>query len=174
MSEDFIPDSQFKPDQEKPTPSASNAPDFVPDEHFKSDEETYGSPSQTLKAGVEGLERGLTFGLSDIARTKLENYLPESMQTKPEEIKARMEENPIASGVGNVLGGAVVLGATGGVGGALPEGAGLAARLGASAAEGSLFGAGNAVTDYALGDPELNAQKIASEVGFGALLGGGS
>ena len=40
-------------------------------------------------------------------------------------------------------------------------------------AEGALFGGGNAVSDYALGDPELNGQKVLSYVGMGAGLGAG-
>jgi hypothetical protein len=162
---DFIPDSQFKPDQQAAPASA----DFVPDNQFSPDED---NPIETAKAGVEGLERGLTLGASDVARTKLEGYLPESLQSKPEDLSRRIEQSPVASTVGNVVGVASLIGATGGVGGLLPEAAGAVAKIAATSAEGGLFGAGNAVTDYALGDPDLNAQKIMSHIGTGMLIGG--
>jgi hypothetical protein len=38
--------------------------------------------------------------------------------------------------------------------------------------QGTTFGAGQLVSDYSLGDPDLNAQKIISTLGFSALLGG--
>lgn len=41
-----------------------------------------------------------------------------------------------------------------------------------SAVEGAAYGVGNVIKEDALGDPELNAEKIMSEVGFGALIGG--
>lgn len=47
----------------------------------------------------------------------------------------------------------------------------IAARLVSHAAEGAVFGAGNAVTDYAMGDPHITAGKILGDVGMGALIG---
>lgn len=42
-----------------------------------------------------------------------------------------------------------------------------------SAVEGALYGgAGNTITESALGDPNLNAEKILSNFGYGALIGG--
>lgn len=42
-----------------------------------------------------------------------------------------------------------------------------------SAVEGAIYGGvGNTVNEYALGDPDLNAQKIAANFGYGALMGG--
>lgn len=43
-----------------------------------------------------------------------------------------------------------------------------------SAVEGAIYGGvGNTVTEHALGDPDLNAEKILSNFGYGALIGGG-
>jgi hypothetical protein len=58
---------------------------------------------------------------------------------------------------------------------------GLAAKIAAtavakgagSAVEGALYGAGNALTEHALGDPDMTAQKAAAQIGYGALFGGG-
>lgn len=161
------------------TPFQKSNEDIV--KEYEKNQEMYGSPLQTAKAGILGLERGLTLGLSDLARTKLESYLPEEYQTKPEEIKGLMEANPITNAASEMLGGGAALALTGGVTGLLPKalqvGTGLAptaARLGAMATEGGLFGAGSAVTDYALGDPDLNAQKVLSHIGMGAALGLGA
>jgi hypothetical protein len=49
---------------------------------------------------------------------------------------------------------------------ALPAAAG-------SAVEGALFGAGNAVSEAALGDTDLTGEKLLSHVGIGAVLGAG-
>lgn len=53
----------------------------------------------------------------------------------------------------------------------------LAQRLGASAAsagmEGAIFSAGSALSDYGLGDPDLTADKVATDIGLGAILGAG-
>jgi hypothetical protein len=43
----------------------------------------------------------------------------------------------------------------------------------AGAIEGGLYGAGRALTEHAMGDPELNGEKIFSHISMGALLGGG-
>lgn len=132
-------------------------------------EEKYGNPLEQAKAGVEGIARGATFGGSDIAETKL------GIST-PENIKGRMEENPVTSTVGQMAGSIAPIAATGGA--AAPAEALLgpgttAARIAAMGLEGAAFGGSNAVTDYALGDPNLNAQKIVSDIGMGAALGGG-
>lgn len=48
-----------------------------------------------------------------------------------------------------------------------------AARIGGFAAEGAAYGAGTSLHEKFLGDPEALGQKLISNVGFGALLGGG-
>lgn len=125
-------------------------------------------PQEALTA-LEGAGRGATLGLSDELETGL------GLST-PEDIQGRREANPIISGGSQVAGGAGLIGLTGGLAApaeALVGGAGLASGALAGVGEGALMGVGNLVTDHALGDPNLNAQKIISEIGMGALLGGG-
>lgn len=127
----------------------------------------YGTPEQQTLSGVEGALRGATLGLSDVAETKLAGV-------KPEDIRGRQQENPWTSGLAAAAGGAGAAYATGG-GSLLAEGLGggvLGGALGLGT-EGAVFGAGNAISDAALGDPDLNAQKIMSHIGWGAVLGSG-
>lgn len=132
--------------------------------------EKYGSIAQQAITTGEGLARGASLGASDYAETRL------GLST-PEAIKGRMQENPVNSTVSQIGGGAALIGLTGGTG-ALAEGAGAAGAIGASALEGGVLGAGNAASDIALNteqysNPNLIAQKVMSDFGTGALLGGG-
>lgn len=146
--------------------------------------------ANTAKAFGAGALRGGSFGLSDEALTG-------SGAAHPETLKQLKEQNPIASTLGEVTGiGASALlapevspvGLVGKLGSGIAEaatpvigeGASLAGRILAkapaaalgSAVEGGLYGAGQAVTENALGDTDLNAQKVLAHVGMGALLGG--
>lgn len=177
MPQDFIPDSEFKPDPPDYIPDEhpdaqvvtgkAAAPAFIPDASFRPDSEAYGSPEQQTLAGVEGVLRGGSLGLSDLAETKI-------LGINPEEIRARKEANPWTSGLGNVAGAAALGMGTGG-GSLIAEGMGGGALAGAVGlgAEGSVFGAGNALSDYALGDPDLNAQKVMAHIGWGGVFGAG-
>jgi hypothetical protein len=49
---------------------------------------------------------------------------------------------------------------------------GAASKFAGSAVEGAAYGAGESVSEDALGDPLLNAQKVISNIGMSALLGG--
>ena len=154
----------------------------------------YGSGiANPLKAFGEAALGTATFGAS----RELENALG---ITTPEAQAARAEHNPIARTLGDVAGVAVpLLGEASGLvkaGSVLnpvarvaelgtsvgetaaklaPE-AGLvqgALRSGAQgAAEGALYGAGQTVSEHALGDPDVNGEKLLHNMGFGAVLGG--
>lgn len=187
---DFIPDSQFKPDVA--AAHSGDSPDFIPESQFVSDEDKYGGVSGALKAGAAGFLRGSTLGASDVLAVK-------SGLVKPETLRGLEEENPassIAGEVGSVFvpGGVASLIGKGGkaVAGGLKalelakladEGTKAAKVLGAigdvgamaagSAVEGAVYGGiGNTLNEYALGDPGLNAEKIAANFGHGAIMGG--
>lgn len=132
----------------------------------------YGTPGQQAIAGIEGALRGASLGASDVAETKL------GLST-PEAISGRQEANPGTSLASNLAGAGALTYLTGGIaapaeGALLKAGAApLLARVAGHAAEGATFGLGNVVSDAALGDPNLNAQKILADIGGGAILGGG-
>lgn len=148
----------------------------------------YDSP---LKAAAAGFARGATLGLSDVAATK-------TGLVKPETLKGLQEVNPVVSTgteiAGNIAGlvageGPVALASR--VGRATEEAliakAALtaaeksmarriaekgAAAAAAGAVEGSIYGAGQLLSEESLGDAEFNAQNLISAVGTGAVLGG--
>jgi hypothetical protein len=138
-----------------------------------------------IAAGAAGAVRGATVGLSDVVGPAL-GVVDRST------LRGLKEENPLASTVGDVAGTTASLFVPGlqeasgpalvaRLGRAAQEGAGLAkatslggrmlGRVVAGGVEGSLFGAGNAVTEAALGDPNLAAEKLISHVGLGGVLG---
>lgn len=174
---DFDPDAFLAANQGAlPPPQAGGgiAPDqvqiqnFDPDDFIKQNQvaqETalqskYGSTPQQVIAGIEGVARGGSLGTSD--------YLEQQAGiSSADAIKGRMQANPVTAFGGNVLGTGLLTYGSGGFGGLAKAG-----LLGA-AAEGAIFGGGNVVSDAALGDPNLNAQKILADIGMGAALGGG-
>lgn len=140
----------------------------------------------SLKAGLEGAARGVTFGASDYLLPKL----PFGPTT--EALSERKNRHPVAGTVGEiggVLGSSILV-----PGGGLP---GLVAKAGrgaealvasrtaesilgsigkkavGSAIEGAFYGAGNVVSEEALGDPALTGQKALSQIGLSGLLTGG-
>ncbi len=179
----FIPDSDFIPDQASANvPTKGVGPGFIPDAHFKSDEdalqEKYGTLPQQAMAAVEAVGRGALFGLSD-------KLLTSTGDASAEDIRGRMEANPMISAIGNISGAVGTLGVAP-IGKAV-EGAvagtkaisslGKAAPYVASAigygTEGAALGAGNAISDQSLGDGDVNAQKILADIGIGAAFGSG-
>jgi hypothetical protein len=157
-------------------------------------EKKYGTTSGILKSAGLGAARGVSFGLSDqaLSRTGL---------MTPGEIRAYQEANPVASGVGEVTGvlGAAIAPEAGLLGAvsapikavtklgsavtksALPATESLLASkvlsnaaahgLG-SAVEGAAYGLGKSVSEDALGDPDALGEKLASNIGYSALIGG--
>ena len=133
---------------------------------FTAPEMKYEGAGNAVKAaGLSALSAG-TLGLSDLAHV-----------VSPEERVGLQQAHPIASFVGAGLGGGALIAATGGAGAAgeaIAGGAGLGASLIGGGLEGAAFGAGNSISDYAL-DPGASAEKLATNIGVGALLGiGGS
>jgi hypothetical protein len=158
-------------------------------------EEKFGGVEGAVKAGVAGAARGLTFGSSDLALTEMGI-------TDAETLKALQEVQPVASiageGVGMVgqnflLPGGGLVGAASKAGKAVTgalKAADLASdattaakilnsmgQIGAAAAgsavEGALYaGVASSLTEAALGDADLNAEKILANFGHGALWGG--
>ncbi len=138
-----------------------------------------------LTAGVEGALSGATFGLSRHA----ENILG---ITTPEAQAARKELNPKAAFTGEVAGvaGSLLL-APGSLPGRVAQGTAkagtavagrlttnavareIAAKTVGSALEGMIYGGGQAISESALGDPTVTAQKVFHQIGIGGLIGGG-
>ncbi|NJN94483.1 MAG: hypothetical protein HC875_10515 [Anaerolineales bacterium] len=163
-------------------------------------EELFGS--RPIEAGLAGVARGLSFGLSDQLLTKTGLVEEETLR----EIKERNQGASIAGELASLLipvgeASALVKGTSKAgrsiekaVSTALAEELpGIAARRigqqyqdglvkaavkralsegAGSAFEGAAFGAGHLVSEEALGNAEFNAESVISSVGTGALLGG--
>ena len=156
---------------------------------------TYGTDTAQLQAGLAGAARGGTFGVSDYLAVK-------TGLTSPEHLSALKEYYPDtslatelmggvatafvpASPVGMLVKGAKLAEATavGKAAAMLPKSqaasaiANLAVETGGKALggaiEGMAFGLGQSVSESALGDPDLTAEKVMANVGYGGLLGGG-
>lgn len=153
--------------------------------------EKYGD--STGKALLYGGLRGASLGISDAILTK-------TGLADQEELSAIKEYNPVASNVGEIgatVGPALLSGGTSLVAkasqktlaGLLTKGAEYtgkraaqnitsnvakaAVNMGvAGAVEGAVLGAGQTVSEAALGDAEFNAESLMSNMGTGALLGG--
>ncbi len=181
------PPPGFSLDQQGPQQDGGELPPG-----FELDEDKYGGiGGQAASAGL-GFASGATLGLSDVALTK-------SGMMSPDTLKAYQDTNPIAHGAGELASVFIPGGAAEMIGKAgkatyqgmkaltamkTAETAGRAAKLlgvGAdigsqalgSAVEGSLYaGTSNTLNEYALGDPDLNAEKVIANFGHGALFGG--
>lgn len=160
--------------------------------HKEKLEEKYGN--ETAKALLYGGLRGASLGISDAILTK-------TGLAEPEELSAIKEYNPVASNVGEIgatIAPVLLSGGTGGVAAIsrkmlpslLNEGAEYVGKRAASniassvakkalevgvtgAIDGALMGIGQTVSEAALGDAEFNAESLLSNVGTGALVGGG-
>lgn len=150
------------------------------------DDKTLAGEAQTrmlgehpVQAGIEGLARGASFGLSDV----LAKSSGKDMQT----LQRLKEANPIAAGAGEFAGMAIPSLLTGGAATAVTKGVAakvaaksLATRIaarglagaGVGAVEGAAFGAGQAISEDALGEADLTAEHLLSRMGYGALFGG--
>jgi len=154
-------------------------------------EERYSGAGNTITAGMLGLARGATLGLSDVVLTAGDDAMAE-------ELRGLKEANPTLSTVTEVAGAVLPAFASGGAStasrilGATP--AGMAARAeraltGAGAAsgfvgktayaaaggavEGALAGAGSYLSSVALDNADLSAEAFMGAMGKGAMWGGG-
>lgn len=132
---------------------------------------------QPLQAGLEGVARGFTGGFGESLVRNLEAEFASKPETQvAEEMRLRREMNPAAAFAGEVGGmvGSFAAGPAGlvskGLGGL--RGAGLAGRVAAGAAEGTLWGIGQAVSESVLDDTELTGEQLAAAAASGALTGG--
>lgn len=133
-----------------------------------------------VDAFLAGALRGSTLGLSDVALDTV------GAGDAAAELQQR---NPISSAVGEGTGmaaaslgmGPASIGAKAAVRGgealAAKVGTGVAAKAASkivpAAAEGAYFGIGTGISEVALGNPESVVDSLVSNVGLGALLGGG-
>ena len=147
-------------------------------------QQEYGTPDQQLKAGVEGLIRGIA---GPLATAIEKNYY----RVPERDILGRQEANPVTAGVGEgvgLVGGALTgtgeAAALESVGKLATEAAGLAkpigytARVGSSivknAAEMAAYQTGDEATKMILNDPSAGAQSAITNIGLSAALGAGA
>lgn len=138
--------------------------------------------ADTAMAGTVGLVEGVTGGamsglLGLAAQPDSSGFVDPARVGAKKELKRLREEHPIASVVGEI-GGAVaspINKAGEGVRAALKATSALG-RVGANVAGGAttglLFGAGKTLSDAALGDVDLTAERLIAGGGLGMVLGG--
>lgn len=158
---------------------------FDPDAYLQKKE--HEGAAQQIETAIEGAGRGASFGYSDVLAKAMrsgaeklgvpEQYL-DYVAPKVEEIKARQEANPGIALAGNIVGGgalgsAAAIGATAEAALAARGVAPVVARALGYGIEGGAFGAGQINSDLALGDPNINSQKIMQTVGVNTLFGSG-
>lgn len=133
----------------------------------------------TVAAGLTAGLRGATLGLSDVAGDLMGDHAA---------LQRLQKEHDTASTVGNIVGAIapaalgiaapVDLAASAGESLAARAGGGLAGRALGGVAEGAVIGAGQGVSDLALSDDPLTAERIAgtlsSNMLYGGLIGGGA
>lgn len=127
----------------------------------------HGTGLETVKAGAEGLARGATFGLSDVALT--ETGLAEGA-----DLRARQEANPLVSGGAELAGAIAPMLLSGGASSAA-TGAGLAARAGQVARTAGAIPRGTAALGRAVeaGAAKLLGSRAGTLAGRGASLAAG-
>lgn len=142
-------------------------------------QDKYGSVSQQLKAGAEGLAEGIAGPLAPLAETSLGI-------AKDEDIRARAKVNPITHGGFTVLGlaGSALTGVGLGAG-LLKVGAGATkgaqllgiGKIGSAVVTGAIenaaFQASDELTKMVLKDPDQSAEHAVASMGLASLLGGG-
>ncbi len=193
----FNPD-EFIASPTTPAPEAQQPGGFDPDaflsspvsesakaDQAKAQEESlqssHGSVGQQAITGLESAASTGTFGLSNLAETKL-------MGVKPEDIRAREEANPVASMVGSVAGLVNPLGIEGkaltsaGKAAAkklapdiVEQGIMAGVKRGAVklAAENALYQSGDEISKLIKEDPNQSVQTAIADIGLATVLGAG-
>lgn len=176
----FDPNAFVAQNAQPNVPSAGM--DFDPEAFAEeATQDKYGTPGQQVKAGLEGVGKGL---LGPIAP-----MVERGLGVKPEDILGREKANPFTSGAGQAAG--LVGGALTGTGEAAVmgkagelavEAAGLAApvsriaKVGSSAvqqaAEMAVLQSGDEVAKMVLKDPDTSAETAISNIGLATALGG--
>lgn len=139
-------------------------------------EEQYAASKQPVRAALEsGVGKGVGMGFLTPVVKKVEAFVedkPESQVAR--EMQLREEENPKAALAGQAIGFGGTMLATGGIGGAVAKGVGMGLRgaVIGGAVEGSLLGLGQEVSESALANTPLTAEKLAMAGAQGALTGG--
>lgn len=167
-----------------PTWEQTQAPDVPSWEQTADVEDVYGGLGGMAKAFAAGAGRGASFGLSDQA-------LVHSGMVSPETLKGLEQTNPIASAAGEIVGiiGPALVGdeaglanlpgTVGRIGARVAEtaeakGAGnIVSKMAGRAAEGAVYGAGQSVSENALGDHDLISEKTLANIGLSAAFLGG-
>ncbi len=171
------------PTFQSPTISPSSEPAgldafIAPEVHEAELQDNYGTTGQQILTGAEGLAQGVAGPLATAAELAL--------GIKPEDIRAREEANPYISDAGKIvgLGGSMLTGAgegalllrAGEAASHLVKGAGLAAKVGAAAADGAiqnmLLAGGDEITKQLRSDPDASMQSAVANIGLSGLLGG--
>lgn len=132
----------------------------------------YGGPVGKFSAAGLGALRTVTGGISDLALRELGGG---------EQLRGLKEENPLSSTAGEIAGAFIPTGLSGVAGAAgatirggegLGLGSSLLRGLAAGSAEGAIYGAGQGLSEAALSEDPLTAERLISSVGSGALFGG--
>lgn len=137
---------------------------------------------ETLEAGAQALVRGFAPGLTgallggEKGADESDRHFARRKFEAEEQTRLR-KESPLVSGAAEL--GGMLASPLSKLSGGISAGIGASTALGrigagvvGGAAEGALFGAGNAVDESALGATELTAEKLIAGTGLGALLGG--
>lgn len=122
-----------------------------------------------VRSGVSGFMSGLTMGAADLVNAG-------GSEVERRDAEANAAEHPTARTIGELVGAVAspvnkvaapfeAIKTTSAVGR-------LATKAAGGAAVGSLFGAGNTISDAALGDTQLTAEKLIAGSGLGSILGG--
>jgi hypothetical protein len=166
-----------QPTQGGAMPSMGEVDQWLQEDRFS------GIGGQAL-AGLTGAAAGLTLGASNVLLTKSGAVSPETLSQLEEEpayLAGEIASAFAPTGAASLIGkagkatyqGLKALGALKKADKVTKLTAKVLAHGAGSAVEGALYaGTANTLNEYALGDPDLNAEKILSNYGHGAIFGG--